>query len=106
MSLGKLLTTGKSLIGLTNPNSRYQLKKGALPKFESAKNPFASKAPAESPEQEPQLPKLTPAEEAAADLKKTQRLPVLAALIAVREASVALSRESQQAPSPQVPAAV
>jgi hypothetical protein len=95
MSLGKLLTTGKSLVGLSHANSRYQLQKGALPKFESAKNPFA-KANAELPEREPQLPKLTPAEEAAADLKKTHRLPVLAALIAVREASVALSRNSQE----------
>ena len=106
MSLGKLLTTGKSLVGLTNPNSRYHLKKGALPKFESAKNPFGSKAPAESPELGPLLPEPTPVEKAAADLKKTERLPVLAALIAVREASVALSRELPHAPSPQVPAPV
>jgi len=100
MSLGKLLTTGKSLVGLSHGNSRYHLQKGALPKFESAKNPFA-KANAELPEREPQLPKLTPAEEAAAELKKTQRLPVLAALIAVREASVALSRDSQETKTPQ-----
>ena len=63
MSLGKLLTTGKSLVGLHNSNSRYHLRKGALPKFESAKNPFAPKAHAELPEREPQLPKLTPAED-------------------------------------------
>src|SRR4051812_36440441 len=74
MSLGKLLTTGKSLVGLTNSNSRYHLQKGALPKFESAKNPFASKGNAELPEREPQLPKLTPTEVAAANLKKTQPL--------------------------------
>jgi len=73
MSLGKLLTTGKSLVGLHDANARYQLRTGALPKFESAKNPFASKTPAES---EPQLPKLSPAEIAAANLKKTQSLPV------------------------------
>jgi hypothetical protein len=106
MSLGKLLTTGKSLVGLTNSNSRYHLKKGALPKFESAKNPFGSKANAELPEREPLLPKAKPVEEAAEDLKKTERLPVLAALIAVREASVALSREAQSAPAPQAPVAV
>ena len=105
MSLGKLLTTGKSLVGLSNENSRYHLQKGALPKFESARNPFA-KANAELPEREPQLPKLTPAEEAAANLKKTERLPVLAALIAVREASVALSRNSPEAQPPQVPVLV
>jgi hypothetical protein len=74
MSLGKLLTTGKSLVGLSNSNSRYHLQKGALPKFESARNPFASKGSAELPEREPQLPKLTPAEVAAANLKKTQPL--------------------------------
>ena len=78
MSLGKLLTTGKSLVGLSNGNSRYHLQKGALPKFESAKNPFATKANAEAPEREPQLPKLTAAEVAAANLKKTQPLPVSA----------------------------
>jgi hypothetical protein len=77
MSLGKLLTTGKSLVGLHDSNGRYHLRKGALPKFESSKNPFAPKPPAGMAEREPQLPKLTPAEVAAANLKKTQRLPVL-----------------------------
>jgi len=117
MSLGKLLTTGKSLVGLSNGNARYQLQKGALPKFESAKNPFATKAPAEraeTTEREPQLPKLTSEEPKAAAPKKTDRLPVLAALIADREASVAASRSAQQpveppqapAPAPQVAAPV
>jgi len=77
MSLGKLLTTGKSLVGLHNSNERYHLRKVALPKFESSKNPFAAKVPAEVPEREPNLPKLTPAEMAAADLKKTQRIPLI-----------------------------
>jgi hypothetical protein len=70
MSLGRLLSTGKSLVGLSS-GSRYQLRKGALPKFKSYKNPFA-KSPGESAER-----KLTPAEMAAAHLKKTQRLPLL-----------------------------
>ena len=91
MSLGKLLTTGKSLVGLTNANSRYHLQKGALPKFESAKNPFAPKVSAELPEREPQLPKLTPAEVAAANLKKTQRMAAPA------EPVTAASRESEPA---------
>jgi hypothetical protein len=78
MSLGKLLTTGKSLVGLHNANGRYHMRKGALPKFESSKNPFASKPQAEVVEREPQLPKLTSAEIAAANLKKTQLLPVIA----------------------------
>ena len=68
MSLGKLLTTGKSLVGLSGSNGRYQLRTGAMPKFESSKNPFA-KAQAE--------PKLSPAEIAAAAMKKTQSLPML-----------------------------
>jgi hypothetical protein len=73
MSLGRLLTTGKSLVGLHGTHGRYQLRTGALPKFESCKNPFA-KAQAEP---EPQLPKLSPAKIEAANLKKTQPLPVL-----------------------------
>jgi len=95
MSLGKLLTTGKSLVGLSNSNSRYQLQKGALPKFESARNPFA-KGGAELPEREPQLPKLTPAEAAAANLKKTQPLPALA------EPAVVASSQSKPAEPPKV----
>jgi len=96
MSLGKLLSSGKSLVGLSQSNSRYNLQKGALPKFESAKNPFAAKAPAEPAEREPQLPKLSTAEPAATP-SNTQRLSTLGALIADREASVAASRNSQPA---------
>jgi len=73
MSLGKLLTTGKSLVGLHDTNARYQLRKGALPKFESSKNPFASRpqgeAPAPSAHGESQLPNLAP-EAPAAKLKE------------------------------------
>ncbi len=76
MSLGRLLTTGKSLVGLHSASSRYQLQKGALPKFESSKNPFAAK-PQPGTDEEPSLIKLTPAEMAAASLKETQRLPLL-----------------------------
>jgi hypothetical protein len=99
MSLGKLLTTGKSLVGLSHANSRYQLQKGALPKFESAKNPFASKVAAEPAEREPQLPKLSPAEAVVADAKEAPRLSALGALIVDRETSVAASRNSQPAES-------
>jgi hypothetical protein len=81
MSLGKLLTTGKSLVGLHDTNARYQLRKGALPKFESSKNPFASRPHVETTppgaDRELPLPKPTPAEVAAANLKKTQPLPAL-----------------------------
>jgi hypothetical protein len=110
MSLGKLLTTGKSLVGLHNSGVRYQLRKGALPKFESAKNPFAARTQAESsttnPARGPELPKLTPAEAAAAGLKKTQPLSVLGSLIAVREAAVDAKRNSQPAEPPKVAAPV
>lgn len=100
MSLGKLLTTGKSLVGLHNANGRYHLRKGALPKFESSKNPFASKLPADVSEREPQLPKMTPAEIAAANLKKTQLLPVLG------EAKVTMKQEvvAKQELQPEKPA--
>lgn len=83
MSLGKLLTAGKSLVGLHDSNARYRLQKGALPKFESSKNPFAARPPAGAPpaeaDSEPELPKMTPAEMKAAKMKNTQALPVLAA---------------------------
>jgi hypothetical protein len=107
MSLGKLLTTGKSLVGLSHTNSRYHLQKGALPKFESAKNPFATKTPVEPVEREPQLPKLSPDEVAVAVTdNKTQRLSALGALIVDREASVAASRNSHPAETPKVAAPV
>ncbi|HEX4646571.1 MAG TPA: hypothetical protein VH598_13290 [Verrucomicrobiae bacterium] len=58
MSLVRLLTTGKSLVGMQDNLSRYRLtKKRLLPKFGSDKNPFApppkaepaKPAPAEAP---------------------------------------------------------
>jgi len=103
MSLGKLLTTGKSLVGLSQSNSRYQLQKGALPKFESAKNPFAAKTQTEPAEREPQLPKLSPAE--AVEPKEPARLSTLGALIVDREASV-VNRNSQPTEAPKVAAPV
>jgi len=106
MSLGKLLTTGKSLVGLSHANSRYQLQKGALPKFESVKNPFAPKTQAEPAEREPQLPKLSADEVPAASSKETPRLSALGALIVDREASVTASRNSQPAETPTVAAPV
>lgn len=71
MSLGRLLSSGKSLVGLSS--SRYQLRTDSLPKFKSAKNPFAARPVAEPGDAE----KLSPAEMAAANLKKTQRIPLL-----------------------------
>ena len=75
MSLGKLLTAGQSLVGLHNSAARYQLRTGALPKFESQKNPFASRPQNEEPSSK--ADQLTATEMAAATLKDTQRLPLL-----------------------------
>lgn len=71
MSLGRLLSSGKSLIGLSSA-SRYQLRTGSLPKFESQKNPFAKPSAEQADTQG-----LSPAEMAATHLKKTQLLPLL-----------------------------
>jgi hypothetical protein len=106
MSLGKLLTTGKSLVGLHNANGRYHLQKGALPKFESSKNPFASKPQADVSEREPQLPKMTPAEIAAANLKKTQLLPVLGETKVVARQELQPAQPMKQAEPVKVAAAV
>src|SRR5713226_5980902 len=45
MSLLRLLTTGKSLVGLRNSDSRYQVTRQRwLPKFGSKKNPFRTRS--------------------------------------------------------------
>lgn len=52
MSLLKLLAAGRSLIGTRAAQSPYRMRTAnLLPKFESSKNPFASKAKAEAQEQ-------------------------------------------------------
>src|SRR6266496_997666 len=49
MSLGRLLATGKSLVGGQNSSSRYHLNKQMrLPKFVSPRNPFATEVKAEA----------------------------------------------------------
>jgi hypothetical protein len=48
MSLLKLLATGRSLVGMRETTSRYQMRAAnLLPKFGSPKNPFATQAKAE-----------------------------------------------------------
>ena len=43
MSLGRLLTSGKSLIGLRNTESRYHMRsRNLLPKFGTPANPFVT----------------------------------------------------------------
>ena len=78
MSLMRLLTSGKSLVGLETVESRYRMRsRHLLPKFGSTKNPFATPAPnPQSQAAEPSAePALTPEEVAAANLKETRRLP-------------------------------
>ena len=83
MSLVRLLSAGRSLVGLQTPTSRYRMRsKNPLPKFGSDKNPFAAPAPTPATpinDPAPPLPQparvLTPAEIAAARLKETKVLP-------------------------------
>jgi hypothetical protein len=83
MSLLRLLTAGKSLVGLQASSSRYLMReRHRLPKFGSANNPFAAPAPVEEPTQaspdatpKHQRYQMSPAEFAAARLKETKRLP-------------------------------
>jgi hypothetical protein len=90
MSLVRLLTTGKSLIGLNGDAIRYEMhSRNLLPKFVSPKNPFANTtsprvdqptaAIAVSPGV---IQKMSPAEIVAANLKETKRLPAVAAVSA------------------------
>jgi hypothetical protein len=87
MSLGRLLTSGKSLVGLQNNDCRYEMRpKNLLPKFGSDKNPFlTAKSKAESLQAEfsRKLPTvtrtLTPAEQDAAKLNETKPLPAIKA---------------------------
>src|SRR5579872_1436609 len=49
MSLGRLLTAGKSFIGMKDITSRYRMRSAnLLPKFGSPKNPFVSRPKTES----------------------------------------------------------
>ncbi len=81
MSLLRLLTAGKSLVGLDKAAGRYRMHPHfLLPKFGSNKNPFADPAPAQPARAvdvaaEAPVRMLSPAEIAAANLKETKRLP-------------------------------
>ena len=83
MSLGRLLATGKSLVGLSSDASRYRVNKQArLPKFISPKNPFASGETSAAPVPEsPAAPKsaVAVARADASEARKTiSRAPVSA----------------------------
>ena len=77
MSLMKFLTAGKSF-DQKNSDGRYQISgKNGLPKFGSAKNPFAPKTPAGAATPKIAAPEMAAAKTAASDLVKTRKLPVL-----------------------------
>jgi hypothetical protein len=81
MSLMRLLTSGKTLVDLKSPTSRYHMPgKNILPKFGSVKNPFATQSPAQSA-LAPKTPIATAPEPNVATpalmaLKETQKLPI------------------------------
>jgi hypothetical protein len=87
MSLLRLLTSGRSLVGLKDSVSRYRMReKNPLPKFGSSRNPFLAQSGAGDPAPasaavgaQPAGVQMTPAELAAARLKETARLPVMTA---------------------------
>lgn len=86
MSLLRLLRSGKSLVDFRDSGSRYRMReKNLLPKFGSPKNPFIARPEAANPAPASATLAarraglaLTPAEVAAARLKETMRLPVIA----------------------------
>ena len=91
MSLMQLLTNGKTLVDLKHSTHRYHMPgKNFLPKFGAAKNPFtppeknepasAVIAPAGAQEAKPKpytRPAKVPVKIPAANLKATQRMPVI-----------------------------
>lgn len=78
MSLGKLLATGRSLVGGAPDAGRYNISaSNRLPKFGSAKNPFAQ--PAQDAASPASSERVNPAPVAQpVCLKETQRIPELA----------------------------
>ncbi len=92
MSLGKLLTSGKCLIGLHDDGGRYEMRpKNLLPKFGSDRNPFVTAKPesiAPAPvEKVPTIARTyTPAE---VDAAKSEEVPKLPSVTAVRANSIA-----------------
>lgn len=84
MSLVRLLTAGKSLIGLKESENRYRLtSQRLLPKFESKKNPFGAGAPGQAEAAPDQSPQAQPA--VAPDVQRDSDAPVNAAPSGVSE---------------------
>jgi hypothetical protein len=82
MSLGRLLTSGKSLVGLNHDEGRYQMRaKNLLPKFGSGKNPFLS-AKRQGTPAAPAPVKAPPVEPQSLQSEFSRRLPVPTAKVA------------------------
>ena len=98
MSLGRLLTSGKSLVGLNDGECRYQMRaKNLLPKFGSDKNPFDGKRVVQ-----PAAP--APAETLQSEFSR--RLPAPAAKVGKSNAPVAAAEtKPAAAPAKSEPAA-
>ncbi|HOB33716.1 MAG TPA: hypothetical protein PKH32_12635, partial [Verrucomicrobiota bacterium] len=102
MSLGRLLTSGKSLIGLHGPRGRYEMRrKNLLPKFGSPSNPFNSAAPASASQTadgkfQAVRRTLNESEQQAAQLKETRRMPVVKAIRGFEELERTRVRETGQ----------
>ena len=97
MSLVRLLTSGKSLVGLQDVESRYRMRReNLLPRFGSSKNPFMARPETAHPpvmagataQPQPPLGEPSPAEKAAARMKQTRRLPMAAPAGEVRKTSL------------------
>jgi hypothetical protein len=109
MSLVRLLTAGKSLIGLQSPDNRYRMRsRYLLPKFGSTKNPFAESAePVAEASTETTAPdavakyQMNPSELAAARLKETKRLPA-ATIAAFQAADAQAAAEARTALSARI----
>lgn len=104
MSLGRLLKSGKSLVGCKESESHYRMRrKNLLPKFGSQKNPFATRtgSPSDNPENpaveqmEPAAHEMSAEEIVAANMKETRRLPFVD--------STAKEARQPQAPAKQAP---
>src|ERR1044071_4164439 len=97
MSLLRLLTAGKSLVGLQNVTSRYRVRpRFLLPRFGGVEDPFASAA---NEPMAPAAPASTPArveryqmraaDLAAARLKETKKIPMPPSAPVMKPASAA-----------------
>jgi hypothetical protein len=108
--LVRLLTTGRSLVNLKNSAGQYRIRrKNLLPKFGSRKNPFAPPAAPAPVQVELLKSELTPAETAAANLKETVPLPVIApkaGLAATAPAPAPAAPAAPAATGPKVPGRV